>query len=113
VQALGTSAARGDLDDVVRTMPVLAFSVVGVEHTVAVAARDAVDKASTGQAMLDRALDFPGLAALMVAPGGQSKWDGVVRWTSVPGRGWSRRTRRDHPQPRQARPGGGWAGPPT
>jgi hydroxymethylpyrimidine pyrophosphatase-like HAD family hydrolase len=78
VRDLGTSAVTGDLDQAVRTMPVLAFSVIGVDHTVAVVARDAVDKTGAAQAFLDRALEFPGLATLMAAPDGLSKWDGVL-----------------------------------
>jgi hydroxymethylpyrimidine pyrophosphatase-like HAD family hydrolase len=76
---------HGDLDEVVRTMPVLAFSVIGVEHTVAVAVRDGVGKSGGGQAFLDRALDFAGLAAIMVAPEGLSKWDGVLSFCRTRG----------------------------
>jgi hydroxymethylpyrimidine pyrophosphatase-like HAD family hydrolase len=85
VQALGADAARGDLDEVVRTVPVLAIAVVGVEHSAAVAARDAVDKTGSGQALLDRALEFPGRASLMVAPNEQSKWDGVLSFCRLRG----------------------------
>jgi hydroxymethylpyrimidine pyrophosphatase-like HAD family hydrolase len=85
VHALGASAVQGDLDEVVRTMPVLAFSVIGVEHTVAVAVGDAIGTSGGGQAFLDRALDYAGLATVMVAPQGLSKWDGVLSFCRTRG----------------------------
>jgi len=64
-----------DLDEVVATEAVLGFSVIGVAHGACVAARDAIgDQAETH---LDRSIEYPGTAALTVAPRGQSKWDGV------------------------------------
>lgn len=77
--AAAVLAARGrvgDLAAVVAEVPVLAFSMIGVEHGVCVAARDAVG--ARAETHLDRSLDYPGLATLTVAPHGQSKWDGVV-----------------------------------
>lgn len=77
-------AARGrvgDLAAVAAEVPVLGFSMIGMEHGLCVAARDAVgDRAETH---LDRSLDFPGLATLTVAPHGQSKWDGVLAFCRV------------------------------
>jgi hydroxymethylpyrimidine pyrophosphatase-like HAD family hydrolase len=72
----GSSARTAPLAEVVATVPVLGFSLIGLEHGRLVAVRDAVgDRAETH---LDRSLDYPGLATLTVAPRGQSKWDGVL-----------------------------------
>ncbi len=74
--SFGADAGTSDLDEVVATLPVLGFSLIGVEHGRLVAVRDAIgDQAETH---LDRSLDYPGLATLTVAPRGQSKWDGVL-----------------------------------
>ncbi len=70
-----------DLDEVVATIPVLAFSMIGRPHAECVAARDAVG--TRGETHLDRSFDFPGLANLTVAPEGQSKWDGVVAFCTA------------------------------
>ena len=78
VRMLGAGATVGDLDEVVRTKPVLQFTVIGVEHALAVTGREAIDKTGAGEAFLDRALDYPGTAALQIAPPGLSKWTGVV-----------------------------------
>lgn len=73
--AASLGVAPSDLDAEVAEVPVLGFSVLGIEHADGVAARDAIgDRAETH---LDRSFDFPGLAGLTVAPHGQSKWDGV------------------------------------
>jgi hypothetical protein len=82
--ALGDTAGRVDdagLRAVVATMPVLGFSMIGVPF----AAAEAAEAAVRGQAEvhLDRSIDYPGLASFTVAPGGQSKWDGVVAFCRV------------------------------
>lgn len=68
-------APTRDLDAVVATESVLGFSVIGVDHGLCVAARDAIG--DRGETHLDRSIEFPGFATLTVAPVGQSKWDGV------------------------------------
>lgn len=79
-------AARGrvgDLGAVVAELPVLGFSLIGVEHGVCVAARDAVG--SRAETHLDRSLEYAGLATITVAPHGQSKWDGVLAFCAAEG----------------------------
>lgn len=83
VEALGATAATDDLGRVVAEEAVLGFSMIGVPHTDGVAARDALGDAV--EVHLDRALDFPGLASLTVAPRGQSKWDGVFAYCEAHG----------------------------
>lgn len=83
VEQLAPSAAVGDLSEVVRREAVLAFSVLGVQHGRLVAAQEAIG--DIAEVHLDRALDFPGLAALTVAPHGQSKWDGVLAFCRMAG----------------------------
>lgn len=75
---LGDSAATADLAAVVREVPVLAFSLIGVPHGHLVAAAESVGDRS--EVHLDRALDYPGDASMTVAPRGQSKWDGVAAY---------------------------------
>ena len=80
---LAARGAVGDLAAVAADVPVLGFSMIGMDHGLCVAARDAVgDRAETH---LDRSLDFPGLATLTVAPHGQSKWDGVLAFCAIHG----------------------------
>lgn len=84
VASLLASGARvADLHAVVAASPVLAFSMIGVEHGVCAAARQAVS--AWGDPALDRSLEFPGRATLTVAPAGQSKWDGVLAFCSARG----------------------------
>jgi HAD superfamily hydrolase (TIGR01484 family) len=85
LQTLGASATVADLDEVVRTKSVLAFTVIGLEHARAVAGRDAIEATGAGEAFLDRALDYPGTAALQIAPTGRSKWDGVLSFCRLHG----------------------------
>ncbi|HET9731389.1 MAG TPA: HAD family hydrolase [Acidimicrobiales bacterium] len=73
---LASGAVTADLDEVVANLPVLAFSVIGVAHGTLAPAASALD--GVASAYLDRALDYPGMAALTVEPLSQSKWDGVV-----------------------------------
>ncbi|QYG92148.1 HAD family phosphatase [Iamia sp. SCSIO 61187] len=80
---LAAHSATGDLAAVVADLPVLGFSLIGVEHRTCVAARDAT--ATTAETHLDRSLDYPGLATLTVAPHGQSKWDGVRAFCAARG----------------------------
>lgn len=76
LESLGDTAAVADLSQAARDVPVLAFSIIGAEHRALAEAAAAID--GTAEVHLDRSLDFPGLAAITVAPKGQSKWDGVV-----------------------------------
>lgn len=70
-----------DLAAGVAEVPVLGFSMIGVEHATCVAARDAVG--GRAETHLDRSLEYPGLATLTVAPLGQSKWDGVLAFCAL------------------------------
>lgn len=73
--SLGDSVEVGDLHRLVGDHRVLGFSMIGVEHSAAVAARTALG--ALGEVHLDRSIDYPGTATLTVAPKGRSKWDGV------------------------------------
>jgi hydroxymethylpyrimidine pyrophosphatase-like HAD family hydrolase len=75
LESLGTSARMTDLAAAVADIPVLGFGLIGVEHSRLARAGAAID--GTAEVHLDRSLDYPGLAAITVAPKGQSKWDGV------------------------------------
>lgn len=75
LESLGDTAAVADLEQAARDVAVLAFSIIGAEHRLLSAVEEAID--DTAEVHLDRSLDFPGLAAITVAPKGQSKWDGV------------------------------------
>jgi hydroxymethylpyrimidine pyrophosphatase-like HAD family hydrolase len=72
----GAAAAVGDLEDVVRRVPVLSFGVLGIEHATGVAICDEVG--GTAEPYFDRALEYPGTYQLHVAPPAISKWDGVL-----------------------------------
>lgn len=74
--ALGSAAEVADLDAAAGAVPVLAFGIIGAAHADLVRGADALD--GIAEVHLDRALDYPGLAALTVAPRGRSKWDGVL-----------------------------------
>ena len=76
VEQLGSGAVVGDLVRVANDEPVLGFSIIGAEHGALVGAADAIG--DIAEVHLDRALEYPGLAAITVAPRGQSKWDGVL-----------------------------------
>jgi len=83
VRALGDMAGVDDLARVVAEEAVLGFSMIGVEHHLGVAARDALG--DTVEVHLDRSIDFPGLASFTAAPLGQSKWDGVLAFCAARG----------------------------
>jgi hypothetical protein len=73
-----TARVVADLSDACAQVPVLAFGIIGVP-------RGRVAPAAAGlrrvaEVHLDRSLDFPGTAALTVAPRRQSKWDGVLAY---------------------------------
>lgn len=72
-----------DLDQVVAEDAVLGFSLIGVDHALCVAARDAIG--DVAETHLDRSLEFSGLATITVAPFGQSKWDGVLAFCAQRG----------------------------
>lgn len=76
--ALAPTARIGDPRDAVLAGEALGFSLIGVEHTVAVAAETAIG--DRGVTHLDRSLDHPGMVSLTVAPRTRSKWDGVVAY---------------------------------
>jgi hypothetical protein len=76
--ALAPTARRGDPRDAVLSGTALGFSLIGIEHTVAVAAEAAIG--DLGVTHLDRSLDHPGRVSLTVAPRQRSKWDGVVAY---------------------------------
>jgi hypothetical protein len=76
LRSMGEGVGVADLDEVVAHELVLAFSIIGGPHGPLAEASDAM--AGTAEVHLDRALDYPGMASLTVAPRGQSKWDGVL-----------------------------------
>ena len=93
VQALGDTAgvrwgptSRSTVDDLraaVAESPVLGFSLIGVPFEAAEAAFAALTPFV--EVHLDRSIDHPGLAAMTVAPRGQSKWDGVLAYCAARG----------------------------
>jgi HAD superfamily hydrolase (TIGR01484 family) len=93
VQALGDTAGRrwgpdgraavDELRATVAEVPVLGFSMIGVPFDAAEAAYAALT--TVAEAHLDRSIDHPGLAAMTVAPRGQSKWDGVLAYCAQHG----------------------------
>jgi len=93
VQSLGDTAGRrrgpdqrtavDDLRAAVAEHPVLGFSMLGVPFPAAEAAFAALQ--GTAEVHVDRAIDFPGLAALTAAPKDQSKWDGVLAYCAMHG----------------------------
>ena len=93
VQALGDTAGRvwgqddrtsvEDLRAVVTEETVLGFSLIGIPFEKAEAADAALR--DVAEVHLDRSIDHPGLAAMTVAPLGQSKWDGVLAFCAARG----------------------------
>jgi hypothetical protein len=73
-----TARVVSDLEDVCVQVPVLAFGIIGIPHGRLAPA--AAHLAQVGEVHIDRALDFPGMASLTVAPRRQSKWDGVLAY---------------------------------
>ena len=80
---LRPTAVVDDLARVVAEEAVLGFGLVGVPFAGARAAAAAIE--GIADVYLDRAIDHPGLAALMVAPRGLSKWDGVLAFCAEQG----------------------------
>lgn len=76
--SLGADAVVVDLERAASSATVLGFGVIGAEHRSLTAVADAIG--ARAEVHLDRSLDFPGLAAMTVAPLGQSKWDGVLAY---------------------------------
>jgi hydroxymethylpyrimidine pyrophosphatase-like HAD family hydrolase len=75
--SFGTRAVRADLDEIVRTEPVLGFGVIGHDHdTLAVAVSSIGDRAESHLAADSRW----GGSTLTVAPPGLSKWAGVLAY---------------------------------
>jgi hydroxymethylpyrimidine pyrophosphatase-like HAD family hydrolase len=83
LRAMGEGVGVADLDAVAAGEPVLAFSIIGIPHGRLAEAAAAVE--GTAEVHLDRALDYPGMASLTVAPRGQSKWDGVLAFCAEHG----------------------------
>jgi hydroxymethylpyrimidine pyrophosphatase-like HAD family hydrolase len=93
VEALGDTAGRrwgpegrsatDDLRATIAEVPVLGFSMIGIEFEKAEVAFAAVS--GIAEAHLDRSIDHPHMAAMTVAPLGQSKWDGVVAFCEARG----------------------------
>jgi HAD superfamily hydrolase (TIGR01484 family) len=81
--SLAPAAEVADLEQVCATVPVLAFSVIGVRHGRLAPAAERL--AAEAEVHLDRSLDHPGLASLTVAPHRQSKWDGVLAFCRTRG----------------------------
>ena len=78
VAALASSARHGDTREAIGSGNVLGFSLIGVEHGIAVRAAASIGK--SGVTHLDRSLDHPGMLSLTVAPRLRSKWDGVLAY---------------------------------
>ncbi len=83
VADLGATAGTDDLQRVVAEIPVLGFSMIGVDHHHGVAARDAIGHRA--ETHLDRSLDYPGTVSFTAAPRNQSKWDGVMAYCASRG----------------------------
>ena len=67
-----------DLQGACARVPVLGFGILGIPHGRLAPAAAHLEQ--FGEVHLDRALDFPGMASLTVAPRRQSKWDGVIAY---------------------------------
>jgi len=67
-----------DLRAAVTESPVLGFGVIGFPFETAESAFAAL--VEIAEPHLDRAIEYPGLAAMTVAPHHQSKWDGVLAY---------------------------------
>lgn len=89
VEQLGDTAgvrsgsARDDLRAAVAESPVLGFGVIGFPFDAAERAFAAL--APIAEPHLDRSIESPTLAAMTVAPRGQSKWDGVLAYCAAHG----------------------------
>lgn len=73
-----TARVVSDLRRACAQVPVLAFGILGIPHGRLAPAAEHL--APLGEVHLDRALEFPGMASLTVAPRRQSKWDGVLAY---------------------------------
>ena len=91
VRQLGDSAGvrpsstspHDDLRAAVAETPVLGFGVIGVPFGGAESAYAAL--VGIAEPHLDRSIEYPGLAAMTVAPRNQSKWDGVLAYCAAHG----------------------------
>jgi hydroxymethylpyrimidine pyrophosphatase-like HAD family hydrolase len=79
----GSTSPQDDLRAVVAETPVLGFGVIGVPFDAAEAAFAAL--VGIAEPHLDRSIEYPGLAAMTVAPRHQSKWDGVLAYCEAHG----------------------------
>lgn len=80
---LGDRAGVDDLARVAAEEAVLGFGMIGVPHREGATAREAIGDLAACH--LDRALDYAGMASLMVAPRGLSKWNGVLAYCAAHG----------------------------
>jgi hydroxymethylpyrimidine pyrophosphatase-like HAD family hydrolase len=79
-----SSGATGDeLRATVAHVPVLGFGVIGFPFDAAESAFAAL--VGIAEPHLDRSIEYPGLAAMTVAPRNQSKWDGVLAYCGAHG----------------------------
>ena len=83
LRQLGSTAAVDDLARVAAEEAVLGFGMIGVSLAAGEAAHEALR--GLAEVHLDRSIDYPGLAAVTVAPRGQSKWDGVRAFCDLHG----------------------------
>ncbi len=81
--ALRATAGVDTLERVVAEESVLAFGLIGIPFPDGRAAEAAIQ--GIADVHLDRSLDHPGTGAVMVAPRGQSKWDGVLAFCALGG----------------------------
>lgn len=82
VAAFGDDVGVGELERIIETEHVLAFSVLGIPQPIA--ERLGVELAAVAKPHVDRDRHYGGYA-LTVAPSAQSKWDGVLAFCSARG----------------------------
>ena len=78
-----SSAMEDELRAAVGQSPVLGFGVIGFPFDDAETAFAALSVIA--EPHLDRSIEYPGLAAMTVAPRHQSKWDGVLAYCTTHG----------------------------
>ena len=83
IRQLGNTVTTDDLARVVAEEVVLGFGMIGIPHADGEAVVETVGRLA--EVHLDRSIEYPGLAALTVAPRGQSKWDGVRAFCALHG----------------------------
>ncbi|MFL6205699.1 MAG: HAD family hydrolase [Acidimicrobiales bacterium] len=78
-----STSPHDDLRAAVAASPVLGFGVIGFPFDAAESAFAAL--VGIAEPHLDRSIEYPGLAAMTVAPRHQSKWDGVLAYCRAQG----------------------------